>query len=69
MVCIDYFDEQFIIKKKHVTCNNESVITVPLKIPKLSADAVPTLFRNQLKYMLKKRATKRKRPKCENKVN
>ena len=42
-VCIKHFDEKHIIKDK-LRRADRSILQVPRKIPKLTIDAVPTIF-------------------------
>lgn len=51
VVCIDHFEEKFIIRIDTATRPDGSVLTVPRKRPKLSPDAFPTKFANQPKYL------------------
>nr|CAH7724866.1 unnamed protein product [Callosobruchus chinensis] len=51
VVCIDHFEEKFIVRKDTATRPDGSVLTVDRKRLKLSPDAFPTRFPNQPKYL------------------
>lgn len=43
-ICIKHFEDKYIVNEARVTRTDGSVLTFPLKRPRLTADAVPTIF-------------------------
>nr|CAH7760647.1 unnamed protein product [Callosobruchus chinensis] len=62
VVCIDHFEEKFIVRKDTATRPDGSVLTVDRKRLKLSPDAFPTRFPNQPKYLSVELPPKRRDP-------
>ena len=62
VVCIDHFDEQFIIREDKFKRNDGTVLTLSRSRPNLTDDAYPTIFKNQPAYMSKSISKKRKAP-------
>lgn len=61
-VCIKHFAECHIIRTDSMKRDDGSILEVPRQVPKLSSDAVPTIFPNQPFYMTVKVPLKRKHP-------
>lgn len=62
VVCEKHFSEQFIIRIDTVRRDDGTILSVPRGHPKLTADAVPTLFPNTPSYLSSEPPKKRKAP-------
>jgi len=62
VVCKKHFSEQFIIRVDSVTRDDGTVLSVPRKRLKLTADANPSLFPNTPSYLSSEPARKRRMP-------
>jgi hypothetical protein len=62
VVCVNHFEERFIIREDTAIRDDGSLLVVPRKIPKLTKDAYPTIFPNQPSYFSCKAPAKRKSP-------
>ncbi|KAG8175061.1 hypothetical protein JTE90_019203 [Oedothorax gibbosus] len=62
VVCIKHFDERFIQREDKVRRDDGTWLCVPKSKPKLTTDAIPTIFENQPSYMTTPAPSKRKTP-------
>ncbi|KAG8174942.1 hypothetical protein JTE90_001714 [Oedothorax gibbosus] len=62
VVCIKHFDERFIQREDKVRRDDGTWLCVPKSKPKLTTDAIPTIFENQPCYMTTPAPSKRKTP-------
>jgi len=62
VVCEKHFAQHFILRVDSATRPDGSILTVPRKNPKLTADAYPTIFPNTPSYLTSEPSRKRKAP-------
>ena len=62
VVCEKHFVPEFVIRVDAATHADGSILTVPRKIPKLVAEAYPSLFPNNSSYLSSESPKKRKSP-------
>lgn len=59
-ICIKHFEDKYIVTEAQATRPDGSILSVPLKRPRLAADAVPTVFYDEKDFILTSKTTKRK---------
>ena len=62
VVCIKHFAPQFIITHDSATRSDGTVLTLPRRVPKLTADSYPSLFENCPQYLSSEPPAKRRHP-------